>query len=110
MFLSITPITKDLTNIYMFRFNIFKVMETIIGYIAAFCTTAAFVPQAIKVYKTKHTKDISMAMFVLMTTGIFLWLVYGLIISSLPIIIANAITIILDIYILIMKIKFDLVK
>ena len=76
-------------------------MDTILGYLAAFCTTLAFVPQALKVYKSKHTQDISIGMFSLMNIGIVLWLVYGFLITSYPIIIANAVTIIFSMYILI---------
>lgn len=82
-------------------------METTIGYFAAMCTTIAFIPQAIKVYKTKHTKDISMGMFLLMNAGLIFWLIYGIMISSYPIIWANAVTIIFAFYILIMKFKID---
>jgi MtN3 and saliva related transmembrane protein len=82
-------------------------MDTILGYLAAFCTTLAFVPQALKVYKSKHTKDISIGMFSLMNIGIVLWLVYGFLITSYPIIIANAVTIIFSMYILITKIRLD---
>ena len=77
-----------------------------IGFFAAFCTTFAFLPQAIKVYKTKSTKDISLYMFLIFTTGVLSWLVYGLIINDLPIILANAITLILSFFILIYKLKF----
>ena len=80
-------------------------MDTIIGYIAAACTTASFIPQAIKVYKTKNTRDISLGMLALMTFGVFAWLVYGIMISAMPIIAANLITLLLSLYILIMKIK-----
>jgi MtN3 and saliva related transmembrane protein len=82
-------------------------MESIIGYIAAFCTTAAFFPQALKVYQTKQTRDISLWMFLLMTTGLTAWLIYGLLISSAPIISANIITLVFAIYILIMKITLE---
>lgn len=82
-------------------------MESTIGYIAAICTTIAFIPQAIKVYKSKHTRDISIGMFLLMNAGLFFWLVYGILILSYPIILANAITIIFALYILFMKIKVD---
>lgn len=78
-----------------------------IGYLAAFCTTVAFLPQVIKVFKTHHTEDISLGMFVLMTAGVSFWLIYGLLIMSLPIIIANAITVPLSFYILVMKIRID---
>ena len=82
-------------------------MDTILGYLAAFCTTLAFVPQALKVYTSKHTQDISIGMFSLMNIGIVLWLVYGFLITSYPIIIANAVTIIFSMYILITKIRLD---
>jgi MtN3 and saliva related transmembrane protein len=77
-----------------------------IGFFAAFCTTIAFVPQAIKVYKSKSTKDISLYMFLIFTIGVFSWLVYGIVISDLPIILANAVTLILSLFILIYKIKY----
>ncbi|HRF57987.1 MAG TPA: SemiSWEET transporter, partial [Campylobacterales bacterium] len=67
-------------------------MIEIIGFTAAFLTTAAFVPQAVKVYKTKKTEDLSLALFVLLFVGVFLWLVYGVLIVSAPVIIANAVT------------------
>ncbi len=85
-------------------------MESFLGYFAAFCTTAAFIPQALKVYKTKHTQDISVPMFSLMTFGIILWLIYGIIIVSYPIIIANLVTVFFAVYILLMKLKIDVIK
>jgi MtN3 and saliva related transmembrane protein len=78
----------------------------IFGYIAAFCTTLAFVPQAAKTIKEKQTKDISLAMYVIFTIGIAFWLVYGLLINSMPIIAANIVTLLLAGTILIMKIKY----
>jgi len=77
-----------------------------IGFFAAFCTTIAFLPQAIKVYKSKSTKDISLYMFLIFTIGVFSWLIYGLIINDLPVILANAVTLILSLFILIYKIKY----
>ena len=64
----------------------------IIGVIAAVCTTFAFVPQVIKVWKTKQTKDLSLRMYSIMFLGILLWLVYGIIIDSISIILANVVT------------------
>jgi MtN3 and saliva related transmembrane protein len=75
----------------------------LIGYIAAFFTTVAFLPQAINVYKTRSTRDLSLAMFSIFCIGVALWLVYGLMIHSTPIIIANVITLLLAGYILAMK-------
>jgi MtN3 and saliva related transmembrane protein len=82
-------------------------MEQLIGYIAAFCTTAAYFPQALKVFKTRQTRDISLWMFLLMTTGLVAWLMYGILIVSAPIIAANVITLVLAIYILVMKLRLE---
>ena len=79
---------------------------TLIGLIAGVCTTIAFVPQAIKVIRTKHTKDISLATYLMLTIGVFLWLVYGLFIKDLPLAIANSITLLFAFIILIFKIKY----
>ena len=67
----------------------------IIGFIAAVCTTFAFLPQVIKVWKTKQTKDLSLRMYTIMFIGICLWFVYGLRINSLSIVLANIVTCIL---------------
>ena len=77
-----------------------------LGYIAGFLTTIAFFPQVIKVWRTKSTKDISIWMFLIFTTGVLLWLIYGLLIINYSLIIANTITLILSISILIAKILF----
>jgi MtN3 and saliva related transmembrane protein len=73
------------------------------GYMAATLTTAGFVPQVIKAVKTKQTKDISLWMYILMIIGIILWLVYGIFNVYWPIIIANAVTLLLVVPILILK-------
>ena len=78
-------------------------MTDLIGYVAAFCTTFAFVPQAMAVWKTGRTRDLSLSMFSIFSLGVALWLVYGLMIKAWPIIIANCITIVLAGYILWMK-------
>ena len=77
----------------------------IIGLIAAVCTTFAFIPQVIKVWKTKQTKDLSLRMYSIMFIGILLWLVYGICIDSLSIILANVVTVILVATILLYIIK-----
>ena len=77
-----------------------------IGFFAGFCTTIAFIPQAFKVWRTKSTKDISLLMFLIFTTGVISWLIYGITISDFPIIIANSITLLLSIFILFYKIKY----
>jgi len=77
----------------------------IIGFLAAILTTVAFFPQVIKVYKTQNTQSISLSMYIVFSIGILLWLVYGFHLNSLPMIIANAITLVSSIYILYMKLK-----
>ena len=77
-----------------------------IGFLAAFCTTVAFFPQALKVWKTKSTRDISLYMFVIFTIGVISWLIYGITILDIPIILANAVTLILSLFILVYKIKY----
>lgn len=77
----------------------------ILGYAAAIGTTGAFIPQVIKVFKTKKTEDLSLGTFVLFCVGILLWDVYGLMVGSFPIILANSITFTLALYILVMIIK-----
>ena len=75
----------------------------ILGYIAAFLTTAAFLPQTIKTIKSRDTASISLAMYVMFTTGIVLWLWYAILIESMPMIIANIITFVLSATILLLK-------
>ena len=79
-------------------------MISVIGFMAAILTTAAYIPQALKAIKTKQTKDISLWMYVMMSVGILLWLIYGILNKDLPIILANCVTIILVIPILLIKI------
>jgi len=79
---------------------------TFIGLLAAFCTTFSLLPQVIKVVKTKETNDLSLAMYAIYTTGIFLWLVYGIFVKDIPLIIANMITFIFSTSVLLMKIRY----
>jgi MtN3 and saliva related transmembrane protein len=76
------------------------------GSAAATLTTVAFIPQAWKVWRTNHTADISLGMYILFTAGVALWLVYGILLAAWPIIIANSVTLILAGTVLVMKIKF----
>jgi len=79
---------------------------TLIGLAAGFCTTAAFLPQVVKTWKSKSAKDLSLGMYSIFCTGVLLWLVYGIMISDLPIILANAITLMLAVSILFFKLTF----
>ena len=78
----------------------------IIGYIAAALTTASFVPQALHTFKTKDVRGISLGMYSAFTAGVAMWLVYGLMLSAWPIVIANAITVSLAASILVMKLRY----
>jgi MtN3 and saliva related transmembrane protein len=77
-----------------------------LGFAAATCTTLAYAPQFIKVWKTRSTEDISLGMFLVMVLGIGLWLVYGLLSGDASIVAANAVTILLAGGILYMKLKY----
>ena len=77
-----------------------------LGLVAALLTTASFIPQAIKVIKTKHTHDLSLSMYSMFVGGVCLWLTYGFMIDSLPIILANSVTLLLSGTILYMKIRY----
>ena len=79
---------------------------TIIGLIAALFTTVSLLPQLIKVYKTKSTKDISTSMFTLFGCGVLLWFVYGVFVNDLPIIVANSLAFIQAAVILFFKAKY----
>jgi MtN3 and saliva related transmembrane protein len=80
-------------------------LTTWLGLAAAACTTIAYVPQVMKAWRSKPTSDISLGMFTLMITGIALWLIYGLMLSDLPLIAANAATLCLVASILILKLR-----
>ncbi|MEQ9314674.1 MAG: SemiSWEET transporter [Henriciella sp.] len=80
-------------------------MTDTIGLIAAFLTTASFLPQALMVLRTRNTESLSLTMYSMFTAGVACWLVYGLIIGSMPMIVANVITLGLAAVILGMKVK-----
>lgn len=78
----------------------------IIGLIAAVLTTSAYVPQAYKAWKTKSASSVSLAMYLIMLTGVVLWLVYGIHLNSISMILANSVTIILTIVIIFFKLRY----
>jgi len=78
---------------------------TWMGLLAAFCSTAAFVPQVVKTWRTRSTKDISLGMFTVLILGILLWLAYGIIIRDIPLIVANGVTLLFAATILFFKLK-----
>lgn len=77
----------------------------LLGYLAAILTTTAFIPQAVRVWRTRRTQDLSLGMYSVFTAGVALWLAYGLIIRAWPVAAANAITLLLALFILVMKVK-----
>ena len=79
---------------------------TLLGLLAASLTTLALLPQIIKIWRTRKTEDISFIMYVLLVTGVFLWLVYGFLIKDLPLMLANLVTLILASSVLFLKIKY----
>ena len=79
---------------------------TITGFAAAILTTASFLPQAIKTIRTKDTSGISLFMYSLFASGTLLWFLFGLFSSNMPVMIANAVTLVFAVIILIYKIKF----
>ncbi|HTV04518.1 MAG TPA: SemiSWEET transporter [Acidobacteriaceae bacterium] len=76
------------------------------GSIAAVCTTLAFVPQFVRVYRLRTARDISLITFLAFSVGVFLWLLYGLFIRSLPVICANGATLVLALAILFLKLIY----
>jgi MtN3 and saliva related transmembrane protein len=79
---------------------------TLLGLMAGTFTTMSFVPQVIKIWQTKSARDVSLGMFLLFALGVALWMAYGFLVVSLPIIIANAITLALAVVIIFFKLKY----
>lgn len=79
----------------------------VLGYVAGFCTTVAFLPQVYRAWKTKSTKDLAPTMLLLFAIGILLWLIFGILIQELPIIIANGVTFFLVLLIVLLKFRFE---
>ena len=76
-----------------------------IGILAAILTTSAFIPQVYKIYKEKKAQGVSLTMYLIMFVDVLLWLVYGVLIGSIAIIIANSVTAILQLFVIIFKLK-----
>jgi MtN3 and saliva related transmembrane protein len=79
----------------------------VIGSLAALLTTASFVPQVWHTYRTRDVGGISLGMYTAFALGVFLWLIYGLLLQAWPIVVANAITLALAFAILAMKIRWS---
>jgi MtN3 and saliva related transmembrane protein len=76
-----------------------------IGLVAGLLTTISFIPQARHAWRTRSTKDISLAMYLAFTCGVLLWLIYGILIGSLSVVLANAVTLALALFILVLKVR-----
>ena len=79
---------------------------SVLGFVAGALTTFAFFAQVVKTLRTKSTRDISLAMVTLTSTGLFLWFIYGLYVGALPIIVVNIISLILTITLVVLKLKY----
>jgi MtN3 and saliva related transmembrane protein len=91
----------------MFALVLPETFVTSLGLIAGTLTTIAFLPQLIKIWRSRSAKDISLGMFLIFSTGVFLWLVYGLLIGDTPIVVANFITFVLAVTILVFKFRYS---
>jgi MtN3 and saliva related transmembrane protein len=78
-----------------------------IGYLAAILTTASFVPQALHIWRTRDARAISLGMYAVFSTGVALWLAYGILVGSWPVLLANLVTLAFALSILYMKIRYD---
>lgn len=78
----------------------------LLGLVAGGLTTTAFLPQVIKTWKSRSAKDLSLGMFSLFCLGVFLWLVYGIIVKDIPVIAANMLTLMLASTLLFFKLRF----
>ncbi len=78
----------------------------LLGLIAGALTTSAFIPQVIKIYKTKSAKDISLGMYLVFVGGVTLWLIYGVAIGKTPMIIWNGVGLFFAIVVIVMKLKY----
>jgi MtN3 and saliva related transmembrane protein len=78
----------------------------IIGLVAGSLTTAAFLPQVLKTWRSRSAKDLSLGMFSLFCLGVALWLVYGFAVNDLPVIAANLLTLLLAATLLFFKLRF----
>jgi MtN3 and saliva related transmembrane protein len=81
-------------------------LTTILGTVAGVLTTAAFVPQVVKTWRTRSARDISGVMFAAFSVGVALWIVYGVLVRAAPVIVANGVTLVLALAILAMKARF----
>lgn len=80
-------------------------IETLVGFVAAFCTTVSYIPQVKKCWQTRSTGDLSLRMLLILSTGIGLWVVYGILKSDMVIIVANAVSLLMLANLLVFKVR-----
>ena len=80
---------------------------TLVGSISAALTTVAFVPQALRVWRLRDARDISLPTFAIFSVGLVGWVVYGTEVASIPIVAANFVTLLIALAIVVLKIRFD---
>ena len=80
--------------------------SALIGYVAGTCTTFAFLPQVFRTWKMGSCRELSWVMLLIFSLGVFLWFVYGLYIDEMPVVLANGITLVLVLILVVMKIWF----
>ena len=81
-------------------------LDDLIGYAAAFLTTFSFLPQVWHTFRSRDVSGISLGMYSVFTAGVALWLAYGLLLQAWPVVVANAITLVLALSILVMKLRY----
>ena len=77
----------------------------IVGLLAGLFTTLSFIPQIAKIYRTQRTRDLSLSTYVLLAIGLFLWVIYGVVLRQIAIVLPNSVVLVMAIYIIILKIK-----
>ena len=88
------------------KMRLMEQLFNFIGFLAAALTSFGLVPQAVKAHQTKHTKDLSLSMYAITAAGLCLWIIYGIYIRSAQLVLANVLTLILCVYIILMKVKY----
>ena len=79
---------------------------SIIGYVAATLSTLSFIPQVWKTWESRSARDLSLTMLLAFSLGVFLWMIYGLAIGATPVVVANAVTLVLTLVLVAMKLTF----
>ena len=95
----------DRSHIFALNFDFMNAIQ-VLGLVAGSLTTAAFLPQVVKTWKSRSAKDLSLGMFSLFCLGVAMWLVYGLAVNDIPVIAANLLTLLLASTLLFFKLRF----